>query len=392
VNPLRPARLYQWKADGSFLRTILFPETVHYDLDAGSVLWAGNALKPSTPPALYCPNAQVIPCAPPTGSTVEISLVVSDPDPWQTLSIAISREGQEIASQAVPASSSGTSVRFHLDLPTGDHEIAIEVSDGQTSSLCTTTIFARPDSFAPTIEGAPSDITLECPATPAFAVPEFGDSCDADPTITKSDEILPVSGKEISKTRRTWIATDDSGNSVSVSQTITVVDTTPPAFSKVPTDTAVTASSFAGAVVNYEPATASDACSAVTVSYSHPIAARFPIGTTVVTVAATDSVGNQAVAQFSVVVSAPNISAQLDTLSASVSALPIKDPFKKDLLTQLSLAKTALERSQPKLATDTLQEFEKSVQFLQKTKKLTADQTRQLVSVSQTIRTALVGA
>ncbi|MFT6572984.1 MAG: hypothetical protein ACJA16_001163 [Akkermansiaceae bacterium] len=38
------------------------------------------------------------------------------------------------------------------------------------------------------------------------------------------DESLAQSGKEASKTKRTWTATADNGNTISTSQTITVLD------------------------------------------------------------------------------------------------------------------------------------------------------------------------
>ena len=41
--------------------------------------------------------------------------------------------------------------------------------------------------------------------------------CDANLTITFADETLAVSGNELSKTKRTWTATDARNNSVSLS-------------------------------------------------------------------------------------------------------------------------------------------------------------------------------
>ena len=84
------------------------------------------------------------------------------------------------------------------------------------------------DTTPPMVVSSPADQIIECPAVPEFGTPEFDDACDEDLEVTSVDESLPVSGQEVTKTRRTWTATDDAGLSISTSQTITIVDTTPP--------------------------------------------------------------------------------------------------------------------------------------------------------------------
>jgi hypothetical protein len=82
------------------------------------------------------------------------------------------------------------------------------------------------DTTAPEIT-CPDDITLECDVTsdPAnTGSPTTVDNCDSDPTLTYEDEILSNTGCEI-VTIRTWTATDDCGNSVTCTQTITTIDT-----------------------------------------------------------------------------------------------------------------------------------------------------------------------
>ncbi|MCI0537304.1 MAG: HYR domain-containing protein [Verrucomicrobiales bacterium] len=208
--------------------------------------------------------------------------------------------------------------------------------------------------------------------------------------ITSADEALPVSGNEISKTKRIWTATDDLGQSISTSQTITVVDTTAPVFSGIPADLSAPASSAAGATVNYSPATATDSCGATVVSYSQTSGTLFPVGTTTVSLTATDAVGNQATASFKVTVTAPPSAAvQLDALIAKVNALPIKPTIKTVLLAQLIIAKAALTNHQPQAAITALRIFEKTVDALWKTKGLTADQAKQLTAASQAIRATL---
>ena len=103
---------------------------------------------------------------------------------------------------------------------------------------------------------------------------------------------------------RTFKATDAAGNFSTDVQTITVADGVAPTLN-VPADITVnlplnsTATSMA---VSFA-ATASDNCSGtVTISYSHAPGSIFPVGTTVVTVTATDAVGNQTVGTFNVTV------------------------------------------------------------------------------------------
>src|ERR671924_656800 len=95
------------------------------------------------------------------------------------------------------------------------------------SATCSQTITVT-DSGAPTLVSCPADATIECPATPVFGTPVFNDLCDANLTVTFADETLPVSGNEVSKTKRTWTATDANNHSANCSQTITVRDTTAP--------------------------------------------------------------------------------------------------------------------------------------------------------------------
>src|SRR6185436_9373907 len=95
------------------------------------------------------------------------------------------------------------------------------------------------DSAAPTVASSPADATIECPATPAFGTPTFSDACDNNLTITFADETLAVSGKEVSKTKRTWTATDAHNNAATCSQTITVTDNAAPTVANCPADATI---------------------------------------------------------------------------------------------------------------------------------------------------------
>src|SRR5687768_15093726 len=87
------------------------------------------------------------------------------------------------------------------------------------------------DLTPPAVNGQGADATIECPAAPMFTAPTATDLCDPNPSIVEvSDITTPGCGAGYSRTI-TWKAVDACGNeSGTVSQTITVVDLTPPAI------------------------------------------------------------------------------------------------------------------------------------------------------------------
>lgn len=83
---------------------------------------------------------------------------------------------------------------------------------------------------------------------------------------------------------------------------VTVKDAEPPVVT-CPSDTTLSNDpGECGAIVNYPPATATDNCSNVTITYSDSSGSFFPVGTTTVTVTATDSSGNSATCSFTITV------------------------------------------------------------------------------------------
>lgn len=101
----------------------------------------------------------------------------------------------------------------------------------------------------------------------------------------------------------TVTATDRAGNTESASFTVTVADTTPPVLSNVPSDMVVQATSTSGAVVTFASPTATDIVDGVfTPAVTPSSGSTFPLGTTTVSVVATDNAGNSATASFKVTV------------------------------------------------------------------------------------------
>ncbi len=92
------------------------------------------------------------------------------------------------------------------------------------------------DGQAPTLQGVPPSVTLDpCTAVPPPANVTATDACDPDVSVDFTESATgPTCNRTIT---RTWTATDDCGNTISASQTITIVDNQPPLFSNVPADT-----------------------------------------------------------------------------------------------------------------------------------------------------------
>ena len=97
-------------------------------------------------------------------------------------------------------------------------------------------------------------------------------------------------------------AIDEGGNYQSETFNVKVRDTTAPVITSVSANLTAEATSAAGAVVTYPAAIATDAVGPITYSYSKASGATFAIGTTAVTVTATDAYGNHSSKSFTVTV------------------------------------------------------------------------------------------
>ncbi len=95
------------------------------------------------------------------------------------------------------------------------------------------------DSTAPTITGVPADMTIECDEVPVSADPTATDNCDNDVTLSYDEIVMPGSCLNEIIITRTWTATDNCGNETVEEQIITVLDTTDPYFTNIPTDITV---------------------------------------------------------------------------------------------------------------------------------------------------------
>ena len=139
------------------------------------------------------------------------------------------------------------------------------------------------DTIAPTVV-FPADITVDCSDAGDLGVtgqPTMkDDNCDADPDITRTDNIVPGSCDYSYTIERTWKVTDACGNFIDSLQTITVSDEVDPVFGNQAQNRTITCndavdadSVFNAWVDNLAAATATDNCTAtdslVWVAYNH---------------------------------------------------------------------------------------------------------------------------
>jgi rhamnogalacturonan endolyase len=189
------------------------------------------------------------------------------------------------------------------------------------------------DTTAPVISDL-TDITVEATGpggAPASFTASATDAVSGNVNVTFSG----ASGSTfaLGTTQVTAAATDAAGNTASKTFNVTVRDTTAPVINHVD-DVVVEATSAAGAPATFA-ATASDLVDgAVSASYSAAPGSTFALGSTAVTVTATDHAGNTSTSTFNVVVrdtTAPALSCPADIVvnaapganSAAVSFSPV---------------------------------------------------------------------
>ena len=148
------------------------------------------------------------------------------------------------------------------------------------------------DTRAPTFEGTlPSDISVECDAVPTAEAITAIDNCSDNISVVFEETNTAGSCENEYVLVRVWTATDECNYEVSHTQTITVTDTTAPEFNEdLPSDITVECN----AVPTAETLTATDNCSAATVTFEEIITEGACVGDFIIerTWTATDTCGN----------------------------------------------------------------------------------------------------
>ncbi|MFE8424890.1 hypothetical protein ABHQ57_12635, partial [Tenacibaculum sp. ZH5_bin.1] len=130
-------------------------------------------------------------------------------------------------------------------------------SCGRTSGQFTQTITVT-DTTAPVLSATPADVSVDCEAIPSVPTITATDNCDSvvDVVFTEVNNTVVDGCGEIV---RQWESTDNCGNTVSHTQTITVTDTTAPVLSATPADVSVDCE----AIPSVPTITATDNCDTV---------------------------------------------------------------------------------------------------------------------------------
>jgi hypothetical protein len=184
--------------------------------------------------------------------------------------------------------------------PVGDTTVKCTSSVGPTCSFKVTVN----DTQKPAIT-APPNASYQCASEVPVANPSqatASDNCGT-PTVTVSETNNGGAGSIASPLiiTRTYKATDAATNMASASQTITVIDNTPPLISCPANITVNAISGTCAGPASFTP-TATDNCSVPTVVPDHLSGSSFPVGTTTVHVTATDATGNSSTCSFTVTV------------------------------------------------------------------------------------------
>jgi hypothetical protein len=120
------------------------------------------------------------------------------------------------------------------NLPGGQY--AVTVSDnGNCSAVATATVPLAQDNQPPTFNQnpLPANVTISCDApVPPPAVLTASDNCDNNVTVTLTSTNTPGNCPQNRTVTRTWIATDDAGNTAVHTQILTIRDNTPPVFNQ----------------------------------------------------------------------------------------------------------------------------------------------------------------
>jgi hypothetical protein len=169
---------------------------------------------------------------------------------------------------------------------------------GKTNS-CSQTVTVL--DTTPPLVNCPTNKTFQCGTTWRFDAPTALDTCcGTNVTITVLNTITNTQGPCLTSYTRTWEIRDCCTNSVTCSQTITVVDTIPPVILCPGPVTRVICTN--GLVLHYKPKVSDNCPGPVTVNCTPPSGSFFPVGTTVVTCTATDACGNTSSCSFTVTI------------------------------------------------------------------------------------------
>jgi gliding motility-associated-like protein len=238
----------------------------------------------NSPPAFgSCPTNITVSSSPTCSTAVTWSVPVAT-DNCGTPSVSSTHNPGDLFTQ-------GTTTVTYTALDGGGH-----------TTLCSFTVTVN-DVTPPSFTSCPGDISVaasaSCEAIATWTLPTATDNCAVTNVIGThlSGTLFPIGTTVVS-----YQATDGSGNSTTCSFNVLVVDNTPPVFTNCPSNIRVQADAYCQAVVNWTPPIVSDICGISSNTSNFISGATFGIGTTTVIYSASDTQGNTATCQFTIVV------------------------------------------------------------------------------------------
>lgn len=235
---------------------------------------------------------------------------------------------------ATTGSNCGTLTYSHASgafFPVGVTTVTVtNTTSGETANFTITVA----DDVLPVLTNCPANITVQraagstaCTQTVNWTVPTATDNCGT-PVLTASRQ--PGGAFPVGTTTVTYTATDASGNQVTCSFTVTVVDDNPPVVSNCPANISIAAAAGAcSQVVSWTEPTATGSCNGpVTITRSHAPGSSFALGATRVTYTFTDAAGRSSTCAFDVVVTdgtgpvVSNCPANITVMAASGCSAP----------------------------------------------------------------------
>ena len=204
---------------------------------------------------------------------------------------------------------------------------AFDDCGNETVGIQTITVY---DNTAPEFTSVPSDYTAECSDEHPMDDATATDNC-GEVTITVEEETTPGACAGDYVITRTFTATDDCGNATSATQTITIVDTTAPEFTSVPSDYTAECSDEHP----MDDATATDNCGEVTITVEEETTPGACAGDYVITrtFTATDDCGNATSATQTITIvdtTAPVLTIPADYTAECSDAHPMDDATATD--------------------------------------------------------------
>ncbi|SHM16898.1 hypothetical protein SAMN05216269_1031, partial [Flavobacterium xinjiangense] len=141
----------------------------------------------------------------------------------------------------------------NTNLPAGTYTLTASAPNGNANGSCTATAQVTindGDGTPPVISQLPNETTINCPAKPEFAQATATDNVDTSVSLTFDDVTTQGQCAGSYSVIRTWTATDSCRNTSTSSQTINVIDKTPPTFTAPPT---ITINSGENCIANTNP-------------------------------------------------------------------------------------------------------------------------------------------